>query len=96
MTNPERKWEVVMARLAADPLIVLPEQREALEQLVRGQAQLSCTQNDLLGLDRAVACDVRAKARGQLVPLAPSAFCRSSTEPERTRDAKSKTSLMPA
>jgi putative transposase len=35
MTNPERKWEVVMARLAADPLIVLPEQREALEQLVR-------------------------------------------------------------
>ncbi len=28
--------------------------------------QLSCTQNDLFGLDRAVACDVRAKARDQL------------------------------
>jgi putative transposase len=35
MTNPEQRWEVVMPLLAADPLTVLPEQREVLEQLVR-------------------------------------------------------------
>src|SRR6266700_91639 len=35
MTNPELRWEVAMPLLAADPVNVLPEQREVLEQLVR-------------------------------------------------------------
>lgn len=35
MTNPELRWEVVMFLLAADPVIVLPEQREVLEHQVR-------------------------------------------------------------
>src|SRR6266404_1027156 len=35
MTNPELRWEVAMPLLAADPVSVLPEQREVLEQLVR-------------------------------------------------------------
>lgn len=34
MTNPELRWEVAMP-LLADPVTVLPEQREVLEQLVR-------------------------------------------------------------
>jgi putative transposase len=35
MTNPELRWEVALPLLAADPVTVLPEQREVLEQLVR-------------------------------------------------------------
>src|SRR6202023_838841 len=35
MTNPELRWEVAMPLLAADPVTILPEQREVLEQLVR-------------------------------------------------------------
>jgi putative transposase len=35
MTNPELEQEVAMPLLAADPVTVLPEQREVLEQLVR-------------------------------------------------------------
>jgi transposase-like protein len=35
MTNPELRWEFAMPPLAADPVTVLPEQREVLEQLVR-------------------------------------------------------------
>src|SRR6266496_1445586 len=38
MTNPELRWEVVMPLLAADPVNVLPEQREVLEQLVRAHS----------------------------------------------------------
>src|SRR5712691_2643045 len=38
MTNPELRWEVAMPLLAADPVIVLPEQREVLEQLVRAHS----------------------------------------------------------
>src|SRR3979490_1712290 len=38
MTNPELRWEVVMPLLAADPVIVLLEQREVLEQLVRSHS----------------------------------------------------------
>jgi putative transposase len=34
-TNPELEQEVAMPLLAADPVTVLPEQREALERLVR-------------------------------------------------------------
>jgi hypothetical protein len=34
-TNPELEQEVAMPLLAADPVSVLPEQREALEHLVR-------------------------------------------------------------
>src|SRR5450432_2108153 len=35
MTNPSLRWEVVMPLLAAAPVMVSPEQREVLEQLVR-------------------------------------------------------------
>jgi putative transposase len=35
MTNPELRWEVAMPLLAADPVTVLSEEREFLEQLVR-------------------------------------------------------------
>jgi putative transposase len=35
MTNRELRWEVAVPLLAADPVTVLPEQREVLEQLVR-------------------------------------------------------------
>src|SRR5712691_9017550 len=35
MRKPELRWEVAMPLLAADPVIVLPEQREVLEQLIR-------------------------------------------------------------
>src|SRR5438876_4017148 len=35
MTNRELRWEVAMPLLAADPVIILSEQREVLEQLVR-------------------------------------------------------------
>jgi putative transposase len=35
MANPERREEVTMPRLAADPVTVSAEQREALERLVR-------------------------------------------------------------
>src|SRR5690242_16439473 len=35
MTNPELRWKVMMPLLAADPVTILPEQREVLEQLVR-------------------------------------------------------------
>jgi putative transposase len=35
MTNPEQRCEVAMPLLAADPVTILPEQREVLEQLVR-------------------------------------------------------------
>src|ERR1700736_5497694 len=34
-TNPELRGEVAMPLLAADPVTILPEQREGLEQLVR-------------------------------------------------------------
>src|ERR1700704_4604406 len=35
MTNPELRWEVAMPLLAADPVTILPEQREVLEHLAR-------------------------------------------------------------
>jgi putative transposase len=35
MTNPELRWEVAMPLLAADPVTILPEQHDVLEQLVR-------------------------------------------------------------
>jgi putative transposase len=38
MTNPELGWEVAMPLLAADPVNVLREQREVLEQLVRSHS----------------------------------------------------------
>jgi transposase len=53
-----------MARLAADPVIVLPEQREALEQLVRTHStpqQLAMRAHIILQADEGV--DVRESAR---------------------------------
>ena len=35
MTNPGLTWEIAMPLLAADPVIVLPEQREVLKHLIR-------------------------------------------------------------
>src|SRR6266478_630902 len=64
MTNPEQRWEVAMPRLAADPVIVLPEQREALVQLVRTHStpqQLALRARIILLAADAV--DVRESAR---------------------------------
>jgi len=64
MTNPEHFQEVAMARLAPDPVKVLPEQRDMLEQLVRTRStpqQLALRARMILQVAEGVA--VRAVAR---------------------------------
>ena len=63
MTNPELRWEVAMPLLAADPVAILPEQREVLEQLeqpIRRHSSWRCVPAILHAAD---GTHVRASAR---------------------------------
>jgi transposase len=64
MRNPELEQEVAMPRLAADPVIVLPEQRDILDRLVRTRStpqQLALRARIILQV--ADGMGVRASAR---------------------------------